>query len=421
MSFRFRLYPTNDQEGVLSMHCGHARFVWNMALEHNGFAKTFGSYPDQYDWFKLLTEARKDSWLGDGSTMIQQQALRDLRQAFTNFWSNPGHYGYPKWRSKNRGSNGFRVVNLHVRRLNRKWWEVRVPKAGWVKFKASRSFPKDVKSARFTLDRSGRWHISLASPQPVLDRESTGRYVGVDFGVASTVTTSDGEHLRLPRLLSDGEAARKLGLQRKLSRQQKGSNRRERTRLKLAKMCAKEVDRRKDWIEKTTTDLVRNHDLIVVEDLKISNMTRSAKGTVENPGRNVKQKSGLNRSIMQQSWGLFTQRLIDKAGTTETCEIVKVNPAYTSQTCSRCGTIDSGSRESQSVFKCVACEFSVNADVNASINILAAGYAVSGRGENVRPLGADFCEASTLTEPIKSAQGYQIESPSQVFSAAPTI
>ncbi|WP_298403707.1 transposase, partial [Ferrimicrobium sp.] len=131
--------------------------------------------------------------------------------------------------------------------------------------------------------------------------EPTGEIVGIDMGVAHTATLSTGEFLDTPELLSKGEQRRKRRLQRKLARQVKGSNRRNQPKLAIAKLSAKESDRRKDWIEKTTTELVRNYDLIVLEDLKVKNMTRSAKGTVESPGKNVAQKSGLNRSILEQS------------------------------------------------------------------------------------------------------------------------
>ena len=200
------------------------------------------------------------------------------------------------------------------------------------------------------------------------------------MGVAHTATLSTGEFLDTPELLSKGEQRRKRRLQRKLARQVKGSNRRNQPKLAIAKLSAKESDRRKDWIEKTTTELVRNYDLIVLEDLKVKNMTRSAKGTVESPGKNVAQKSGLNRSILEQSWTMFCQRLSDKAAnTTEQVEVIFVNPAYTSMRCSKCAHTEPKSRKSQATFLCLACGHMDNADVNAAKNIIAAGLGVYGR------------------------------------------
>ena len=132
----------------------------------------------------------------------------------------------------------------------------------------------------------------------------------------------------------------------------------------------READRRKDWCEKTSTGLARRFDVIRFEDLRIKTMTRSAKGTAGNPGSNVRAKSGLNRAILAQGWGLLVRRTQDKAPG----RVEKVQAAYTSLRCSACGWIDKNSRDSQAGFCCVNCGFSCNADINASINI-AAGHA----------------------------------------------
>ncbi len=184
----------------------------------------------------------------------------------------------------------------------------------------------------------------------------------------------------IPELLSSDEAQRKRRLQRKLARQKKGSKRRARTKLSIAKLSARESDRRKDWIEKTTTNLVREYDLIAIEDLQVKNMVRSAKGTLDNPGKNVAQKTGLNREILYQSWSLFRKRLEDKA-VASAVVVIPVNPKHTSQTCSECKHCVPENRESQEVFVCKACGHTEHADVNAAKNILAAGLAVSARGE----------------------------------------
>jgi transposase len=171
------------------------------------------------------------------------------------------------------------------------------------------------------------------------------------------------------------ERLRLRRLERTLARAKRGSNRRGQARHAIARLRARETDRRKDWTEKTSTGIARRFDLIRVEDLQIKNMTRSAKGTRQNPGRNVRAKAGLNRGILGSGWGLLVRRLEDKAPG----RVEKINPAFTSQRCSACGQVDRGSRESQAVFRCTACGFAGNADVNAAINI-AAGHAVTARG-----------------------------------------
>ncbi|MGC2007069.1 RNA-guided endonuclease InsQ/TnpB family protein, partial [Trebonia sp.] len=164
-------------------------------------------------------------------------------------------------------------------------------------------------------------------------------------------------------------------LQRKLSRARRGSNRRRRVRLAIARLRARETDRRKDWAEKASTDIARRFDVIRVEDLRIGNMTRSARGTAKEPGRNVRAKAGLNREILRSGWGVLERRLQDKAPG----RVEKINAAYTSQTCSGCGHRDPESRESQSRFRCRACGLTINADVNAARNT-AAGHAATARG-----------------------------------------
>ena len=328
-----------------------------------------------------LAQARKETWLGEGSSPIQQQALRDLDRAFQNWYKRPDHFARPTWRKKDI-NEGFAIRDLSVRRINRKWGEVWVPKCGWVRFRVTRQWHDIVQasSARVTKDRGGRWFVSFTYPAPQITREPTGEIVGIDMGIAHTATLSTGEFLDMPELLSKGEAQRKRRLQRQLARQVKASKRRSRTKLAIAKLSAKESDRREDWIEKTTTELVRNYDLIVLEDLKVKNMTRSAKGTVENPGKNVKAKSGLNRSILEQGWGMFRQRLTDKAANaTSPVEVIFVNPAYTSMRCSKCGHTEQKNRKSQATFLCQACAHTNNADLNAAKNIIAAGLAVYGR------------------------------------------
>jgi putative transposase len=383
VSIRQRLYPAPEVGSVLTRHCADARYVWNLGLEQRGYWKQGMKSLSVYDQKRELTEARSaNPWLADGSSSVQQQALFDLDRAFKNWWKNPGHFSRPTWRRAGV-HEGFYVRDLKVRRLNHKWGEVQIPKAGWVRFRISQVFAEveQASSSRITLDRAGRWHVSFTTPAPGFERVATGAVVGLDLGIAASVTTSDGEHLTMSPLLSPGERQRKRRLQRQLARQTKGSARRCRTRTSLAKLSAKEADRRKDWIEKTTTGLVRAHDLIILEDLMVKNMVRSAKGTLEFPGTNVRAKAGLNRSISNQAWAQFRTRLTDKAThATSPCEVVAVNPANTSRRCSVCSYTAKENRKSQAVFSCQSCGHTENADVNAALNILAAGLAVSGRG-----------------------------------------
>jgi transposase len=309
---------------------------------------------------------------------VQQQALRDFAQAMTAYFDPLNPARMPSWRKAGR-DEGFRIVGRHgrqwdVRRLSRNVGQVWIPKTGWVRFCWSRTVPPNATSYRVTMDRAGRWHVTFAAiPEPI-PGPANGEVVGIDRGVTVSAALSTGELLHAPGL-TVRERQRLRRMERKLARAKRGSNRRRRVRLTIAQLKTRETDRRKDWIEKASTDLVRRFDMIRVEDLKIGAMTRSAKGTIGKPGRNVRVKARLNRDIMRAGWGLLVRRLEDKAPG----RVEKVSPAFTSQRCSACGHVDPESRESQARFACTACGFACHADVNAARNI-AAGHAVTARG-----------------------------------------
>jgi putative transposase len=396
MSHRYRLYPDSEQLALLVQHCRDARFVWNLALEQSNLWRRGRPRVDMAAWDRQLAEARQVfDWLASGSSSVQQGALRDLRQAFRNWWKRPDHFRRPRWR-KADVDEGFVVRDLTVTVVNHRWAAIHIPKAGTVKFRLSRPLPPDAKSARVTRDRSGRWHVAIVARPATVERSATGCEVGVDLGIATTVTLSSGECLRLPALLSTGETQRKRRSQRRLARQRPGSNRRARTTAAIAVLSAREADRRRDWIEDATTNLVRRFDVIVVEDLQVRNMMRSAAGTLATPGRNVAQKRGLNRAIHSQAWSMFRRRLTDKT-TAAGVTLVAVNPAHTSQRCHACGHPAPENRKSQAVFCCIECGHQANADVNAANNILAAGRAVTGRG-GTAPASAQRPDETSTTQ-----------------------
>jgi transposase len=274
--------------------------------------------------------------------MVQQQALRDHAQAMKGFFARTR--GKPTWRKAGR-DEGFRIVAVkpeHVRRLGRKTGAVWIPKAGWVRFRWSRATAA-AKSYRVTRDRAGRWHVAFAVIPKPFPAPGTGELVGIDRGVTVSAALSTGELLCAPRL-SFQRQRRLRRLQRSLARARRGSSRRAKVKLAIARLKACEADARKDWVEKTSTGLARRFDVIRVEDLRITRMTRSARGTIEHPGRNVRNKASLNREILASGWGLLVSRLEEKAP----CRVEKVNPAYTSQCCPPLG--GRVNREPQPVF-----------------------------------------------------------------------
>ncbi|WP_412516743.1 transposase [Actinomadura madurae] len=382
---RYRLQLTSAQEAGLLEHCGHARYVWNLAVEqHRHWTPGRKGAPGFAEQCRQLTEARAAfAWLRAGSVIVQQQALKDFAQAMANFFART--HGRPTWRKAGL-HEGFRIVAVKpadVRRLSRKTGEVKIPKVGWVRFRWSRPVPDGVKSYRVTRDRAGRWHVAFAHVPAPIPAPGNGAVVGVDRGVTVSAALSTGDQLRAPGL-TVREAERLRRLQRRLARARRGSTRRVPLKAAIARLKAREADRRRDWVEQTTTRLAAGFDVIAVENLNVRAMTRSARGTVGAPGTGVAQKAGLNRAILANGWGRLVTRLQHKAPG----RVVKVDPRYTSQTCHACGHRAPDNRKSQAVFRCVACGHRANADVNAACNIrtTAVGRTVAARGA-LQPTG----------------------------------
>lgn len=386
---RYLLAPTDEQANLAERVGSICRAVWNTALEQRREFRRRGAYINYVEQARQMAEAKREpacAWLAEAPSHTLQQTLRDLDRACNKHGTFKVH-----WRSKARTAPTFRFPDpnhIAVRRVNRRWGEVRLPKFGMVRFRWSRPIGGTVRNATISLD-GGRWYVSFCVEDGVTAVEPNGGpAVGVDRGVRVAVATSDGALLDFT-LFTTGEAGRARRLQQQLSRQKgRNSARRARTRAKLAALHARGRRRRSDFNAQTAVRLVREHGLIAVEDLKIRNMTRSARGTADAPGVNVRQKAGLNRSIMAKGWGGLLLHL-EHAARYHGATIVKVNPAHTSQTCHACKHIASDSRESQAVFRCVACGHEDNADVNAAKNIRergtelasAAGLAVAGRGD----------------------------------------
>jgi putative transposase len=381
MTVRCRVYPVGEQERVLMRHCDDARFVWNLAVEQQSWWRPGrGSAPGYCEQARQLAEARAvEPWLAGGSSSVQQQALRDFDRAMAAFFDPQNPAGKPGFRSKH-GAQGFVIRDTRARRVSRCWGEVYVPKCGYVRFRWSRDLPGKLGMARVTLDRSGRWHVSFPAPQPALDRQPAGTAVGIDRGVRTALVTSDGRHYRAPRI-SDRRAARYLALQRRMARQRKGSRKREKTRRSMARITAHVTDRRRDWAEKTSTRVVREHDVIVFEKLRTKDMVRRPRPRPD-PGQpgaflpnRARAKAGLNRGILASCWGLLAGRCEQKAAASGAA-VIYVDPRFTSQQCRVCGHTAADNRDSQAVFRCVQCGHADHADANAACNILARGLAL---------------------------------------------
>jgi transposase len=408
LNIRNRLYPSPEQTAVLTRHCDDARFVWNLAVEqHSWWRPGRGPTPTFVERSHQLAEARAASeWLRQGSSAVQNQALRDYDKALAAFFNKANPARKPKFRSK-RGRQGFVIASTMVRRLNRRWGDIHVPKCGYVRFRWTRPLPGKLGMARVTLDGIGRWHVSIPIVPPAAARTSAGTAVGIDRGVRTALVTSDGQHYRAPRI-SNRHEARYRALQRRLARQNKKSRKRERTRRAMAVIAMQLAERRKDWTEKISTRLITEHDIIVLEKLNIHGMTRrpAPQPDPAAPGaflpNRARAKAGLNRGILASCWGALGSRLEKKAAASGVT-VIFTDPRFTSQQCHVCGHTAPENRESQAVFRCQQCGHTDHADANAARNILARGLLLTS-GEIV-PAHAPGHGVSRPRKPAKAVAG----------------
>jgi putative transposase len=374
---RFRVEFTNEQADYADQIGAVCRAVWNIGLEQRREYRRRGAWMDYHEQARELAAAKVEHpWLAEVPAHCLQQTLMDLDTACR------AHGAFKvRWRSSRRWRPSFRFPQgskMTVERLNRRHARVKLPKLGWVRFRLTRGLDGTViRSATLTRDGT-RWFVSFL----VDDGQRTpevhplpGTAVGVDRGVVIAVATSNGDLLDRA-FVTPGEQRRTRQLQRRLSRAAKRGRNRDKNRAALANVRARERRRRQDFCAQTARELAATNEVVVLEDLKTAQMTRSAKGTLKQPGTNVKSKSGLNRAILAKGWHEFELALASAARYTGTA-VMRVPAQYTSQRCSVCGQVDPRSRESQAVFRCTSCSHAEHADVNAARNILAAGLAVT--------------------------------------------
>lgn len=380
--FRFKMKPTEEQENLFRQYAGVCRFVYNLALEQR--EREWTHYRDNglrlnfIQQSKELTTLRAEvDWIRAVSQTCQQNALKDLETAFGNFFAGRGRYPTPRKKGVH-DTFRFKGRECPMRRLNKSWAYVRIPKIGEVRFRWTRDIPDRVLSVTVSQDPLG-WHVSFACEHEAAEWPvPSDRCVGIDRGVTRALAFSDGAFADIPidRLNVLDRRARKHA--RALSRCRKGSARRGKARTRLAATKGKAARIRKHFNHVQSARIAASNAVVVIEALKTVNMTASAKGTADQPGRNVRQKAGLNRAILERGWGQFETFLSYKL-TARGGELIKINPAYTSQTCSECGSISKHHRKSQAVFECCDCGHRQNADTNAARNILMAGTRPSGR------------------------------------------
>ncbi len=389
--FRFRLYPTAEQESAFERSAGCARLIYNLGLEQRRIFGRRGrpiTYGAQAGELRAL-KREFPFFRTDIDSQCLQQALMDLDKAFQRFFR--GEAGYP--RPRKRGvRDAFRYPQWS--RIDLTKSTIRLPKIGRVRINRHRRLEG---SPRFvTVIRDGnRWFASIVCETTVVPEPATGD-VGVDLGVAIGQALSDGRVFTGP-VMTRADRRRHARLKREISRKQKGSNNRRQAIRRLRGFEYRWRRRRLDHLHKLTTLLAKSHGRIVIEALKVGNMTASSRGTIDAPGRNVKAKAGLNRVLLEMSPATF-RRLLEYKALWSGAEVIAVDPRYTSQTCAVCGHVDAANRRSQAVFHCTRCGRLENADINAAQVILARGLDLAGG------LPVSACGGLGIGRPVKQEQ-----------------
>jgi putative transposase len=394
-----RLYPTSLGVELLDQQGHSARALWNLLHEWYTWGGLSGSprWPPIAEVDRQLRDARRDpplgwEWLGQLPAQAAQQVLKQYVRAWHRFFNGVARPPKFKKRSGHLAVDIPQASKLNIIRLNHRWGEVTIPLVGRVRFRWTRPLAGispgcagRITGARLIKKTLG-WHICFRVEEPMVEvAVNPGPAVGIDRGVVHTMALSHGEMLDMPRLLRPGEERRLKALERKAARQQltrergkQRSKRQKRTYRQIAAMRARQARRREDWLHKTTTQLAKKHGVIAVEDLNITRMTRSARGTVEQPGANVRAKAGLNRSILGMAWGAAGRMLCYKCQANGSV-LVKVNPRNSSIECARCGHVSCANRIDQGSFHCEVCAHVANADTNAAQVVLQRGLtALSG-------------------------------------------
>ena len=396
-AFKFELRPDGQQQRDMRRFAGSCRFVFNKALalqkaNHEAGHKFIG-YVAMAKRLTAWRNSTETAWLAQAPVHPLQHALKDLERAYKNFFA--GRADFPRFKKKGMGDS-FRYPDARQFKIDEANSRIYLPKLGWVRYRNSRNMLGTAKNITVS-STGGKWLVSIQTEREIeqpLPTSSTA--IGIDVGIARFATMSDGNFIA-PLNSFKKHQQRLAKYQRRMSRKVKFSSNWKKAKARVQKVHSNIANARKDYLHKTSTTISQNHALVCIEDLQVRNMSKSSKGNSEQHGKMVKQKSGLNRSILDQGWSEFRRQLEYKVSWNGGM-LLAVPPHNTSRTCPCCGHIAKENRITQAVFLCVDCGYENNADVVGAINVLERGYRLLACGESVqsgRSVKQEPAEATT--------------------------
>jgi len=369
--------PDGEQQRDMRRFAGSCRFVYNKALavqkENHEAGNKFIGYVPMAANLPIWKREVGQEWLKDAPSQALQHALKALERAYKNFFAKRA--GFPRFKRKGSGDS-FRYPEPKQIKLDQDNSRILLPKLGWLRYRNSRDVLGVVRNA--TVSQSGgKWFVSIQTEREILQAlPAATSAIGIDVGIARFATMSDENHIA-PLNSFNKHQERLARYQRRMSRKVKFSNNWKKAKAKVQKIHTGIANARKDFLHKTTTTISQNHALVCIEDLQVS---KSSKGNSEQHGKMVKQKSGLNRAMLDQGWGEF-RRQLDYKVVWNGGMLLAVPPHNTSRTCPCCGQVSQDNRQTQAKFLCVDCGYENHADVVGAINVLERGYRLLACGE----------------------------------------
>ena len=396
-AYKYELKPNGEQQRNMRRFAGSCRFVFNKALAMQKTLYEQGEKKLGYAGLcKALTtwrNAEDTAWLADAPVHPLQQTLKDLERAYTNFFAKRADF--PRFKKKGMGDS-FRYPDAKQFKIDAGNSRVFLPKLSWIRYRNSRDMLGTAKNITVS-SNGGKWFVSIQTEREIAEpAHPSTSIIGIDVGITRFATLSDGSFIEPLNTFRKHEQ-RLAHYQRAMSRKTKFSNNWKKAKAKVQKLHTHIANVRRDFLHKTSTTISQNHAIVCIEDLQVRNMSKSAAGSSEAPGKNVRAKSGLNKSILDQGWFEFRRQLEYKQAW-RGGDVLAVPPRNTSRTCPCCGHVSAENRQTQARFACVDCGYQNNADLVGAINVLAAGHAVlacGGMAQSGRPAKQEPAEATT--------------------------